>query len=197
MENINIKISCLVAFLICSCSSYKKALKMGEGTIDDAIENVIINYSHVNNKRMNKGNIFILQNRSSEKDEFYNIAIGYYINKVILRSEHTIGSYTNYIPTKYKIYNDHLFLWNDSIQPINHETLNMLDKYDRLDSTYVKLAMGLIDSNNYTPPRIIMQNDLKYKIYLVCKNEINNYKAIITNNSIPIEKIKLPKMNCN
>lgn len=199
MENINIKVSCLAifSFLICSCSSYQKALKKGEGTIDDAIENVIIDYYHVNNKKMNIGEVFILQNRSSEKDEFYNIAIGSYINKVILRSEHKLGGFTDNIPTKYKIYEDHLFVWNNATSPINQETLNALNKYDKLDSTYVKLAIGLIDSNNYMPPKVIMSHNLKYKIYLVCKKDINNYRVITTNNSIPIEKIKLSKISCD
>lgn len=153
MENISFKIGCLTTLILLasSCYSYKKLMKDGEGAEDDAIENVIVDYYHNNKQEIKNYDVFVLELKR-DNNFLYNILVDYQQNKEILKSEDKIGTYSNSFPTMYKIYNSKLFIWNDSKTPINQETLNILYKYNKLDSTYIKLDLALIDSNNYDPP---------------------------------------------
>lgn len=197
MENMNIKVISLIVFLliIYSCSSYKKLLKE-EGTVDDAIENVIMDYYYSNKQEIKTHDVFALEVRKID-NKMYDIIIDYQYNKEVLKSKDKVGSYSNSIPTKFKIYNNKLFTWNDATQPVNQETLNALYKYDRLDSTFVKLELGQLDSENYDPVMFRIDEMAETVYYIICRKNIAEFKKLKTHEYIKPGSDKLPEISCD
>lgn len=202
LSNMKYKITYIILYLFFSCSTYKRDLIIGKGTKNQAIDNVIADYYHTNKKEVKKYSVFGLSDRTEDNKLVYHITISPEENFHIATKEDTIGSFPEHFPTNYKYYKDKLFVWNDAEKPLNNDVINVLNKHNILDSVYLKYELGIYDEwdpEKESPPiREFWLNDFSEAVnYVICKNNISDYKKLKTSEYIPPGSDKLPKIDCN
>jgi cytochrome c-type biogenesis protein CcmE len=69
-----------------------------------------------------------------------------------------------------------LFLWKDSISPLTQELLNIMDKYQVLDSVDVKRELGLLPDDFVDDRMVVIDDRLEGVSYFICKSDISKYK---------------------
>lgn len=172
-----------------SCSVKEKLEIKKKGNLNDAIINVIIDFSKTNFSK-DKSVYFIRNDKSSEKLFSFSISQR---NKIYFHNKDSIGAKTKFFPTQFKEINKRLYIWEDSTVVINKEIINILQKHKVLDSTFYKIELGLLPKDTEV---YIISNELKKAFfYYVCKNNISKFVKINRNKVYPVSKY--PKVDCN
>ncbi len=119
----------------------------------------------------------------------------------------TLGS--TYLPSRHIIKNGKLFYWYDSAYGLTEEMVNVLWQFNLADSVKISdksLMFGVADHHvpevfgaDYVGPEYIpidysINGKSKGAHYYFCKNDLSNYKRIITN--IGLGGYKPPKVKC-
>ena len=97
-------------------------------------------------------------------------------NYFLLRPSFKIGDTINYIPNSFLEMNGKLFVWNEPNKPFNNEILEVLAKYNKIDSSMYKLEMGI--GSLHDVPHVSSHDYSKKYYYFYCKNDITKFKAI-------------------
>ena len=163
--------------LITSCNSKKVIRKINKQEI---IENIIQDFSKENN-----GKVFNVKEFSESKD-LYCFVISAENNKIWPGVKDSIGANSTYFPNKFKEIDNSLYIWNDSTIKINVETIEKLQKYKVIDSTYYKIQIGQLSEDNY--PVIKSDDSKKSTFYYICKKNIKKHKKIISNKVLSVSK---------
>src|SRR5699024_7967673 len=120
-KNINSTILLLFSFMLYNCVSYKDQLLRGKGAIEQARMNVITDFINTYKtpryyikKRGGKPfDVFVFVREKQLNDDIYILSILPEYEDIDLRKEDSLGKVPrSYLPNKYEIKNDKLFLWN-------------------------------------------------------------------------------------
>ena len=203
-KNINILLLLSLNFILYNCISYKSQLLKGKGDIDQVRTNVITDFvntyktpKYYRKKRDGKPfNVFILVRQKQLNNDLYVLSILPEIEDITFRSEDSLGKVPrSFFPNRFEVKKEKLFLWNDSITPLQKDILLVMDEYGVLDSTDVKRELGLLP-NNFEDTRLVTFDDrLESVNYFVCKDNIEKYKKKVTNKAFGY--YDLPKLKCN
>ena len=201
-KHIVITVLILTVFLI-SCASFKKEF-IKKGNLDDAVQNAILDFSNTTSLFKNDSVFSVwpqdtlyrmVLNKDKEDNykfiegEHYKeiIAVGITANydKILITDNTSIGVIGK-LPSQYLEKDGKLFYWWDNNKPLTQEILDVLSKYGLLqddEGGWVKFPDATI-------------NDLqKGAHYYFCRNDLTNYKKVITNKGIGY--YDMPKINCN
>ncbi|AXT61472.1 hypothetical protein D1816_14295 [Aquimarina sp. AD10] len=172
--------------------------------MDEAIENVILDFSSLN-RVYKKDSIF----KVTYTDTFYNMDIekvkeGHYKSAKgektyldyclvsITANDHKMffnsrsdNDIKYNLPSKYLEKDGKLFYWWDKNDSVTNETIKVLEKYGLLqnDDGWSKL------------PEMSTNDSKKGVDYFFCRNDLSEYKRVITSKSI--EYYTPPKLDCN
>lgn len=177
----------IIALFIMSCSSWKNRLQEEVGDKNTAIHNVIADFSHKSSLyRKNKVFSISIQEINEEK-----IVIGILPtrDKFLPMPEDTIGNNRGYIPTNFAEKDDKLFYWTDSTRILTKEVINILSKFDLIDSINVQGFVAIPEG------AMIIDDKQKGVDYYICRNNLKIYKKVVTN--IGYGYYKPPNLNCN
>ena len=194
----------VLMFCLCACSVYNLELYQGNGGIEQARLNVITDFAYTYktpkyNLKQRKGkpyNVFWVFDKKlngdvhvfsiiPENDDCITISINDSLGKVPI----------SYFPNRFKMRNDKLFLWKDSITPLKEDIVNIVNEFGLLDSIDVKRELGLLPYDFEDTRMVIIDDKLKGVDYFVCLNNVEIYKKIFTNKSFKF--YKNPKLKCN
>ncbi len=172
----------ILVLIIVSCkSSYLKNIKQ-TGTKDDARINAIIYFTNSNRLLSNK--FYIVYNCDETEDLF---CFKFYKNeKSLLKLSDSIGGYpTGYFPNKHIEMDNKLFLWNEPNVQITKEIIDVMNKYNAIDSSYYKIPnyLPLVDTGSFK----------KEMCYFICKDNISKYRK---KKSIWIDVEDYPIIDC-
>jgi hypothetical protein len=183
----NIKTTIIILTLLLSgCSGYKKMLYQGEKGLKYARLNAIIDFAYTYktprryikryNRAFNAFMVFVRKPPDTNLSAITIIPLLPEYDKWPLLIKDTLGKVPGYFPNNYYIVNEKLFLWNDSITPLSREILQVMDKYQVLDSTDIKRELGLLPEDFVDNRVDIIDHGLKTVKYFICKNDIRKYK---------------------
>ncbi len=179
----------LILIFIVSCSIKEKLEIKKRGDINDAITNVIIDYSRIDLIK-DESVYFVRNDKSSDKLFSFSISDR---NKIYFHDRDSIGSRTKYFPTRFKEINKRLYIWEDSTVVISKDIMGKLEKYNVLDSTFYKIEKGLLPKDTEV---YFTSNELKKAMfYYVCKSNISKFVRIHRNKVYPVNKY--PEVDCN
>ena len=152
------------------------------GNENNAIMNAIFDFIHTENKLLQDDKTFFIYTKNVE--DKIGVSIMGDPNTILLIIEED-GSYSyRAFPTMLYETNGKLFFWYDDTKSVTDTIINTLYQYNFVDTMIV---------NAYIPESTI--NEVKKGAnYYFCKNDLSNYKKIITNKSI--EYYKPPKLKC-
>lgn len=197
-----------VGIFIISCATYKKDLYHGNGTLEQARMNAIIDFANSSYKtprkyleRRNgkKFDVFWIYEYEKTQDSLRDIFILSIIPEnqgyIDLQTKDIIGKKTDWFPTKYKEINNKLFLWHDSLVPLSREIIEVIHFYGILDSTDIKMDLGLLPEDFEDTRMVRTDHGLKSVDYYICKGNISKYKKVKTN--IGIGYYTPPKLDCS
>lgn len=193
------KVIYLSAFLLLlGCSSLKKSMIITKKDLKETvINNAIIDFS-TNCDLFKKDSVFSVNfqdsvfnravlegsnehtyswKRGALYDQLVSVEIGasYYKHYY---SEDTKGK----LPTQYIIKNGKLFYWWDDNVPVTKEIIAVLWRYNLLQTDFLI-------------PNFSINDNQKGAHYYFCKNDLSNYKRVIT--KIGLGYYKPPKLRCN
>ena len=105
------------------------------------------------------------------------------INKVWYFSDAVIGS-KGKLPSRYVIVKGKLFFWQDDNYPLTEETLSVFKRYNILTEV---MERGML-------PDFIINDAAKAAHYYFCRDNISNYKRVVTH--VATGYYKPPKLKC-
>ena len=105
------------------------------------------------------------------------------INKVCYFSDAVIGS-KGKLPSRYVIVKGKLFFWQDDNYPLTEETLSVFKRYNILTEV---MERGML-------PDFIINDAAKAAHYYFCRDNISNYKRVVTH--VATGYYKPPKLKC-
>ena len=185
MKNNYFKIFTIVLiFSLFACSTYKANL-LGGNLKENAIKNAILDYSKIK-RSMNRYKTFRVVVDSScnfKKPENYCIKISPMINIYSLTPYDTIGIKSSNLYNDFVVKDGNLFLWVDYTKGTNQKTLDIMDSFKILDSSFIKKGYSDVVFSTIGHPR-----DTRF--YIFCKKDIKKYKIVkgsyITKNNYPL-----------
>ena len=181
--------SILIIFilLICSCSPWKQLL-VSKGGTNEAVKNAITDFMNTCYLR-NDDSIFSISIYIDNKDILGVSIFGQDKDKLFPGSNDKIGSYSKGIPNKYMIVDGKLFYWWSDTLPhiITREMVDVLQKYNHIDSMNVDSFVAI--------PASGISEKKKACHYYFCKNNLKNYKKIVTNRAMGW--YKQPELECD
>jgi hypothetical protein len=120
-------------------------------------------------------------------DNILGISIGGDYDKLRPGPNDKIGDKTS-LPSRYTEKEGKLFYWDDSTKVLTKEVVNVLSKYNVMDSVNIEGVVEL--------PRFDSANHYKKGVhYYICKNDLTKYKKVTT--SIGMGYYDAPSLNCN
>jgi hypothetical protein len=183
-----LKLSFLSAIFLllhsCAVSKWEGTLA-SQGTINNAIDNVVTDFLHTS-KFVKKDSVFNI----SVTDLNNNVLIiGIAIPSDIVRPSYKnkVGTYDNIFPTQYIIKNGYLFYWNDSTQVITQELFDVLKQYEHIDFSWTELSYEMIYA--------VHDDGVEGTLYYICKDNYKNYKK--TGISNINKRYRIPVLKCN
>lgn len=110
-------------------------------------------------------------------------------NKIYPSSKDKIGMSSLKFPSHYIERDNKLVYWcmNDSAQTVTEEIVNILSKYNQIDSAFVN------EEKAY--PEFVIDESIKGADYYFCKNNLAIFKRVITNKAIGW--YNPPKLKCD
>jgi|AGTN01.1.fsa_nt_gi hypothetical protein len=123
-----------------------------------------------------------------DNDAILGISIsGVHENKIYPSSKDRIGELTDIFPSRYIERDGKLLYWGDSTRILSEEIVNILAKYNQIDSTFVN------DEKAY--PEFVIDEKIKSADYYFCKRDITKFKRVVTNKAMGW--YDPPKLKCN
>lgn len=186
-----------------NCSIYKNQLFKGEGGIEQARMNVIIDFistyktprNYLKEREGKPFDVFVLDRRKQSNEDLYVFTVLPEYQEITLNPEDDLGKVPkSYFPNKFVVEEDKLFLWHDSVTPLQKELLNVMDEFGALDSIDVKRELGLLPDDYEDTRTVIIDDGLKGVTYFICKDNIENYKKVVTNKAFGY--YDPPKLKC-
>ena len=179
----NTLILVFAVILFGSCVSWKKTLS-SQGSLDDVVNNVIIDFLHTSNLSK-KDSVFDIG--IVDKGDYLIIAIGEGAtsNKFYPNSREIVGTYDKFFPNKYALHNGKLFYWKDPNGVITEEIITILTKYNRVDFDW---------REEYDLPPYVHYDGGEGIDYYICKNDFTHYKK--TKSYTIAQLYKKPKLKC-
>lgn len=184
----NEKCTMLVFVLITAlmgCSTQRVSPVIAEG-INDAIELAINDF--LTSRLIKNDSRFSVTIHVDDEDVIILSIYGSDENKIFIGPDDKVGSVPYWFPTQYAEKEGKLFYWCDSTQVITNEIINVLAKFNHLDSTYVNGFNGDI-------PEFIINDSKKGADYYFCKKNLSRYRRVITN--LSIGWYSPPKLDCS
>lgn len=181
----------IVSMMVNSCFVYKKNLFKGSGDIEKARINAIIDYTNKYNKKYSTFMIYDFENINTD---YYCFTISPNLNKWSMDTIFEIGEYHRYFPNDFYIHKNKLFMWVDENKVFNKETINVLHKFNILDSINYKIQIGEISPEQILP-EFVIDHGIKDVDYFICKNNISKYKTVKT--PWILEADYVPKLKCD
>lgn len=191
-------------FIILSCSIYKNKSYIGAGDIEQARINVIIDFANTYKtpkcyfkKRQGEPfNVFSFVREKSLDDGIYLLSILPNNESISMRIEDKVGEIPRgYFPNRYIIEKDKLFLWNDGMTPLHKSVLEVMNKFNILDSTDIKMELGLLPDDFEDTRMITIDDRLESYNYFICKSNIFEFKKVVTYKAFG--HYNHPKINCH
>ena len=179
MKHLRLLILC-APILWGSCAAWQHTL-ISTGNRNDAVNNAVTDFLRSNLSK--KGDTFIVYFADINEDVIA-LGIGSSDFKVWVYPEDTIGSHR--IFTRHLIKDGKLFYWDDPDYGLTQEMIDALVAFDHVDSTnfYGQVAY----------PSYGINEKEKGADYYFCKDDLTNYKRVITN--IAIGWYDPPKLRC-
>ena len=203
-RNFNIVISLLIfALTFVSCATYKNQFYVGAGELENARINVIIDFANTYKtpnrylkRRQGKSfSVFSFIRGKSLDDNTYLLSILPNVESVAMSIEDELGKIPrSYFPNKYIVKEDKLFLWNDGLTPLQSDVLDAMNKFGVLDSTDIKMELGLLPDNFEDTRMITIDDRLESYNYFVCRSEVSEFKKVVTYKAFG--NYQTPKINC-
>lgn len=192
------------SLILCNCISYKNQLLEGKANTEEARMNVITDFvntyktprNYIREREGRPFDIFWVRERKIDNNLFAFSVLPENKGYISLRVEDSLGKAPrSYLPNRYKIREEMLFLWNDGVTPLQKDILNIMDDYGVLDSIEIKRELGLLPKDCEDTRMLIIDDGLKGVDYYICKNNIRKYRKIST--SIAFGFYNPPILNCN
>lgn len=203
-KNINKIVIILFSIMLYSCSSYKDQIFKGRSGIEKARMNIITDFvntyktprRYLKEREGKPFNVFWIFKEEITKD-FYVFSISPEIDEnVTLSIKDTLGKIPySYFPNNFKIKNEKLFIWKDSITPLGKNILNAIHRFNVLDSVDIKRELDILPDSFEDTRVVTIDHKLKSAHYYVCKDNIDKYKKKVTNKAFGY--YDLPKLKCN
>lgn len=198
----NIILTIMLIVMLCKCSSYKRTFYAGDGGIErgrmNAITDFVFTYKtpryYLKERKGKPFNVFWISNQVH--DQYIFAIFPYSQGYLSLKVQDSLGKVpVSNFPNNYIIKGEKLFLWKDSLTPLNKEILNVIKKYGILDSTDVKKKLGVL-SDDFEDTRMVIidHRDKGGWHYYVCKKNIEKFKKVKTN--IAIGYYQPPILTC-
>jgi hypothetical protein len=194
----------LLSAALNSCTSYKSQLFEGEGTVEQARMNAIIDFvntyktpwSYLKERDGKSFDIFwVYENEKIKNLYVFNVSPEIDEN-ITLSIEDSLGEIPNsYFPNKFEVKEDKLFLWKDNVTPLRKEILVAVDGFGVLDSVDIKRELGLLPDDYVDKKVLTLDHSLKNTHYYICKNNIAEYKKVTTNKAFGY--YDPPKLKCD
>lgn len=171
----------VLSFSLVNCSPWKDNLT-ANGGYETAIDNAITDYLNTSrlNKEFNTYHVIKISNQNT-----IGVSINGDTNKWQM-GEMKVGDKNEYFPTKFKKVDDKLFYWSDSTVTINNDIIDVMKKYDILDTE---------KHPNYVIPDETGRYSEGAVHYYFCKTNYLKYKKV--NSKVSIGYYKPPSLNCN
>lgn len=187
-----------ISLTLLSCSSLKETMiKTGENTKYIAVHNAIIDFSKQCSLFKEDSvfqisfsdTLYSLVLKQVDERNFHWVRDKLYENIVTVE----ISANNNYqfyyseetkenLPSRYVIIADKLFYWWDNDYPVTEEIIAVLWKYNLLQKDLLIPEFSTNDSK-------------KGADYYFCKNDLSNFKRVITNKGMGYYKV--PSLKCN
>ena len=177
MGNINFKYLIITIFLFLSCKSYKTGFYTDLQGENSYLNNIAIDYFHYS-KYIRSYKVFRITLEEEDSLAYY-YRILPEINKWPISIKDTIGSFSNYFPTNFKEYKGKLFIWNDRSKPISKGVLNKMNEFNKLDSFWMKVDLGLINLKKVKKedyPIMTYHDGLRAIHYKIPKSNLSHFK---------------------
>lgn len=163
MKNFYISLFILLLFILSSCVSNRtdKAVNQDRFTI------IIEDYISHNKSYIKKYNMFSIIDETplNKNYYFYKLLPIHSGNAYVMSSNHP------YLPSNYIEYKDKVFFIEDDKGIPNPKVLDYLDSLDMLDSTNIKIELGLIDPENAVYRKYTTDSSLEGVDYIFCKDK--------------------------
>ncbi len=203
----NIKIAIVGIFVITfiiSCSVGKNKFYTYTGTVEDAIILAVNDFS-----KTYKTQRYYLKERGGKPFNSFRVSVldenGLFVigispntRDLSLFLEHQIGKVPSdsmsFFPNKYIEMDNKLFYWKDNYTPLNKNVIEVLDSYNILDSTDIKLQLGMLPDDFEDTRVVTTGSKLKGVDYYFCKKQPNKFKKVLTN--IAYGYYEPPKIKC-
>ena len=157
---------------------------ISNGSIDDAIQNAIIDFSKTSSLRKDDNafsvSVYDINN------EVLGVVIFGDANPEFIGLDTAKNSFSySTLPTRYVEYNNKLFYWHDSTKNVSDEVISALLKYNKLDTFNISQLI----------PDMMIDDSKKSADYYFCKSNLKKYKKVT--NSIAIGWYDSPRLNCS
>jgi hypothetical protein len=154
------------------------------GDINDAINNVILNFINNNHQLLKNDAVFnvVFFEEENDKNDYYKLII------IGTENQHLYNKLKkpndNRFPSNYTEVENKLFLWYDDTKKIDSLTISTYKRYNLLINDK-NGSIKYLDSE-------ILDDSKKGVIYFVCKNNLTKFEKHISNKSIKYPK----KLKC-
>lgn len=202
---LNIKFCCIsLVFIICliSCSA-SLLLNEGFGQTEEVRENIIMDFHNFYKTPKN----YLKERDGVPFDVFWIVLLeskfDFSVYAIRPENDDYIAQDTadalgeiprKAFPNDFIEIDGRLYLWNDGKSKLDIEVLNVLNKYNYLDSTDIKYDMGLLTDDFEDNRFFSIDDNLEAYHYYVCKKDISQFKRVKTR--IAFGHYKIPKLRC-
>lgn len=185
MKNLKYKLLAILINLFLYCSAIEKEVSVCN-LHDEAIKIAVNDF--LENCSLQKTDSVFAVNIYIDNDDILGLSISaVHENKIYPSSKDKIGKQTNIFPSHYIEQNNKLIYWGDSTHILSEEIVRVLAKYNRIDSTFVN------EEKAY--PEFVINEKIKGAHYYFCKNDLSQFKRVITNKAMGWYDV--PKLKCS
>ncbi|MCO6174101.1 hypothetical protein NHF50_03495 [Flavobacterium sp. NRK F10] len=184
-NNILVYFICMSIFF--SCKSIEKEILYKEGDKEKAILNVINDFSKTENN--SKGYTYHIIDIGDSEGFFHFLISEKHV--ITVDTTNIINLKSKYFPSKYRELNNRLYTWADSTVTINKDIIDVLNKYNGIDSTIYKIQKGILSGKEW--PTYSINEKRKSFIYSICKKKISIYDKNKVNKLKPVNKWLIKK----
>lgn len=190
-------------FFLSNCASNKFKFDSGKNDIEGARINAINHFNetyytpeeYILRRNGKPFDIFWIRIDTSINDKYVFSFSPMNQNYIALRTNDTLGRVPDsYFPNRFKEKENKLFIWKDNTTPLQKDILNVLTKYDVLDSTDIKLDLGILPPDFEDKRMYQLDHNLKSVDYYICRDNMLRYKTKIT--SVAVGYYRAPKLKC-
>ena len=166
-----------------SCGIWKSNLYK-EGGHEQSIENAIYDFANTT-MFFKKDSVFSISFNAAQ-DSILTVSILGATNKLYPTPNNNLGSSIPYFPTRYKEFENKLFVWYDSNYVVTKEIFQILDRYNHIDTVNLHGIVRIPDST--------IEDSKQGVDYYFCKCDLSRYKKVKI--SIAVGYYEPPTLSC-